>query len=105
MYWLAVDVAEAEAVAAVAVAAAACALVVAREGVAAVIGEVVAVIAEAVALAADTAALDALLQCRAHRLAHRPSIDRPHDAQALGRTTVICRRLAVGPVQVSEADR
>lgn len=68
MYWHAADVAEAEAVAAVAVAAvaaAACALVVAREGAAAVIAEVV-------ALAADTAALGGHLRCRARPLAHRP---------------------------------
>jgi hypothetical protein len=104
MYWLAADVVEAAGVA-VAVAAAACALVVAREGAAVCAAGVVIAEVAVVALAADTAALDALLQCRAHRLAHPLSIGRPHDAQALGRATVICRRLAVGPVQVSEADR
>ncbi|HJQ80048.1 MAG TPA: hypothetical protein VJ828_08840 [Lacipirellulaceae bacterium] len=104
MYWLAGDVGEAVEVA-VAVAAAACALVVAREGAAAVIAVVVAVIAEVVALAADTAVLDARRRCRARLVAHRRSIDRPHDAQVLGRTTVICRRLAVGPEQALETDR
>jgi hypothetical protein len=104
MYWLAADVAvEAAGVVAVAVAAAACGVVAAREGVAVCAAAVV--IAEVVALAADTAALDALLRCRARPLAHRPSIDRPHVAQALGRATVICRRLAVDPVQALETGR
>jgi hypothetical protein len=102
MCWLAVDVVEAAGVA-VAVAAAACAVVAAREGVAVCAAAVV--IAEVVALAADTAALDAHLQCPARLLAHRPSIDRQGAAQALGRATVICRRLAAGPGQVLETGR